>query len=114
MCLVLPAEASRGLPPELATNLKESLPEVRAVTEGDFEATSALQPDAVWIMGCPASDFGSVASVRQRFPKAFVLVTCRDLSAARAVEFEQAGADRALTWAGTIAGVRRELTGALV
>lgn len=114
VCLVIPAEASRGLPAELASNLEVSLPEVRAVTEGQFESTTALHPDAVWIMGCPASDFGSVASVRERFPRAFVLVTCRDLSAARATEFEEAGADRALTWAGTIAGVRRELNGALV
>ncbi len=114
VCLVMPAEASRGLPPELATNLKASLPEVHAVTEGDFEFGSEVHPDAVWIMGCPASDFSSVASVRLRFPEAFVLVTCRNLSAAQAMEFEEAGADRALTWAGTIAGVRRELSGALV
>lgn len=114
ICLVVTTELKGVLPPELGSNLEVSLPEVQAVTESGLREHDSAEPDAVWILGCPATDLESVATMRSRFPRAFVLVTSRDLSAARAVELEQAGADRALTWAGTIAGVRRELAGAFV
>lgn len=107
VCLVQAADARRGLPSEFCPELHAQLPEVEFVTEPPDRV------DAVWIMGCPASDFDSVAALREAYPAAYLLVTSRDLSARRATALEQAGADCALNWVDNLVGVRRALSGEL-
>ena len=108
---MIAANAERGLPSEFVEDLDRYLPEVHFV----HERTSS--EDAVWLVGWSQSSLehdahATVSALRSEFPDAFLLVTARNLTAEQAAHLRQHGADQALTWKDSIAGVRRVLDSA--